>query len=146
MARRQKPVRLRRSCGSAMTTFRRGEPEGEKGKERKQMRRRHSWRGGRGGARSQGFWDLWGALLLGSISYGLRLLAEKIWATLSLLFQVWALVKKKRNLSRSSFQPFIQQPASILSMPLLGGGLYPWKMWALPNSWLVNRVIKSAMP
>ena len=69
-----------------------------------------------------------------------------MWAALFLLFQVWALVKEKkeRNPSHSSFQPFIQQPASILSVPLLGGGLQTRKMWVQPNRWLVNRVIKSA--
>ena len=69
---------------------------------------------------------------------------------LSLLFQVWALVKnkkiKKKNLSLSSFQPFVQQPVSILSMPLLGGGLHTGKMWVLPNTWLVKAVMKSGLP
>lgn len=53
--------------------------------------------------------------------------------------------KKKRNPSRSSVQPFFEQPASIVSMPLLGGGLQTGKMWVLPNSWLVSRVIKSVL-
>lgn len=45
--------------------------------------------------------------------------------------------KEKKNPSLSSFQPFVQQPASILSMPLLGGGLQR-KMWVLSNTFLVK--------
>jgi len=92
--------------------------------------------------------ELKGPLLSWQFELWIRLLAEKKGTALSLLFQVWALIEeiKKRNPSPSSFQPFIQQPASILSVLLLGGGLRPRSMWVLLGSRPVNHVLKSALP
>lgn len=97
--------------------------------------------------RSWGFRDLQGPLL--SWQFELWIWAagrENVNCFVPVIPGVGPRKEKKRNPSRSSFQPFIQQPASILSIPLLGGGLQTRRMWVLPNDWLVSRVIKSALP
>lgn len=112
---------------------------------REEADEKEGWGGRGGGVRSWGFRDLWGPLLSWQFELWIRAAGRENVNCLSLLFQVWARVKKKKNPSLSSFQPFVQQPASILSKPLLGGGVQR-KMWVLSNTFLVKWVIKSALP
>lgn len=108
-----------------MTEIGTGQSEGEGGKGRKQMRGGRLEKEGGGGIGCLGTSSI--LCFLGSLSYGFGLLAEKINCKLFVPVIPGVGPFKEKKVSVSTIQSFIQQPASTLCMPLLGGGQHKEK-------------------